>query len=144
MKKRKEALPRSQEIAAPAAGRSAPLPERQVAFRFGLSAESRAAAYLIAKGFRILARRWKSPVGEIDIVARRRHLLIFVEVKARERLDDAAWSVTDRQRARIVAAAEAYLARLADETIRDIRFDAVLVAPGRIPLHIPAAFDASR
>jgi putative endonuclease len=45
---------------------------------------------------------------------------------------------------RIVAAAEAYLARLADETIRDIRFDAVLVAPGRIPLHIPAAFDASR
>ena len=141
MKDRKEALPRSQEIAAPAAGRSAPLPERQVAFRFGLSAESRAAAYLIAK---ILARRWKSPVGEIDIVARRRHLLIFVEVKARERLDDAAWSVTDRQRARIIAAAEAYLARVADETIRDIRFDAVLVAPGRIPLHIPAAFDASR
>ena len=144
MKERKEAPPRAQEITAPAAGRRAPRPERQVAFRFGLSAESRAAAYLIAKGFRILARRWKSPVGEIDIVARRRHLLIFVEVKARERLDDAAWSVTDRQRARIIAAAEAYLARLADETIRDIRFDAVLVAPGRIPLHIPAAFDASR
>jgi len=144
MKERKEPLPRAQEITAPAADRSAPRPERQVAFRFGLSAESRAAAYLIAKGFRILARRWKSPVGEIDIVARRRHLLIFVEVKARERLDDAAWSVTDRQRARIVAAAETYLARVADETIRDIRFDAVLVAPGRIPLHIPAAFDASR
>ena len=118
--------------------------DRVVAFRTGISAESRAAAYLIAKGFRILARRWKSPVGEIDIVARRRHLLIFVEVKARERLDDAAWSVTDRQRARIIAAAEPYLARVADETIRDIRFDAVLVAPGRIPLHIPAAFDASR
>jgi putative endonuclease len=144
MKERKEALPRAQEITPTPAGRSAPRPERQVAFRFGLSAESRAAAYLIAKGFRIVARRWKSPVGEIDIVARRRHLLIFVEVKARERLDDAAWSVTDRQRARIVAAAEAYLARLSDETIRDIRFDAVLVAPGRIPLHIPAAFDASR
>jgi putative endonuclease len=144
MKERKEALPRAEEVAARAAGRNPPRPERQVAFRFGLSAESRAAAYLIAKGFRILARRWKSPVGETDIVARRRHLLIFVEVKARERLDDAAWSVTDRQRARIVAAAEAYLARLADETIRDIRFDAVLVAPGRIPLHIPAAFDASR
>src|SRR5215468_4141454 len=118
--------------------------ESQIAFRTGISAESRAAAFLIAKGFRILARRWRSGVGEIDIVARRRALLIFVEVKARERLDDAAWSVTDRQRARIIAAAEAYLARLADETIRDIRFDAVLVAPGRIPLHIPAAFDASR
>ena len=77
----------------------------------GLSAESRAAALLIAKGFRILARRWRSPVGEIDIVARRRHLLVFVEVKAREPLDDAAWSVTERQRARIVAAAEAWLAR---------------------------------
>ena len=76
-----------------------PRPERQVAFRTGLSAESRAAALLIAKGFRILARRWKSPVGEIDIVARRRGLLVFVEVKARDTLDDAAWSVTDRQRA---------------------------------------------
>ena len=64
--------------------------ERQVAFRFGLSAESRAAAYLIAKGHRIVARRWRSPVGEIDIVARRRGTLVFVEVKARERLDDAA------------------------------------------------------
>src|SRR5215468_1364824 len=120
-----------------------PRPERQVAFRLGLSAESRAAALLIAKGFRILARRFRSPLGEIDIVARRRHLLVFVEVKSREKLDDAAWSVTDRQRARIVAAAEAWLARFPDESIRDIRFDAILVAPGRIPRHIPAAFDAS-
>jgi putative endonuclease len=120
-----------------------PQPERQVAFRLGISAESRAAALLIAKGFRILARRFRSPVGEIDIVARRRHLLIFVEVKARERLDDAAWSVTERQRARIVAAAEAWLADHPDPSIQDIRFDAMLVAPGRMPQHIPAAFDAS-
>jgi putative endonuclease len=119
----------------------APRPERQIAFRTGISAESRAAALLIAMGFRILARRWKSPVGEIDIIARRRSLLIFVEVKARDRLDDAAWSVTDRQRLRIVAAAEAWLARYPDDRIRDMRFDAVLVAPGRIPRHIPAAFD---
>jgi putative endonuclease len=103
----------------------------------------RAAALLIAKGFRILARRFRSPVGEIDIVARRRHLLIFVEVKARERLDDAAWSVTERQRARIIAAAEAWLAGHPDPSIQDIRFDAMLVAPGRMPQHIPAAFDAS-
>jgi len=118
-------------------------PERQVAFRTGISAESRAAAFLIAKGFRILARRFRTPVGEIDIVARRRKLLVFVEVKARENLDDAAWSVTDRQRARIVAAAEAWLAAHSDRSIQDIRFDAMLVAPGRIPRHIPAAFDAS-
>src|SRR5882672_10102489 len=120
-----------------------PQPERQVAFRLGISAESRAAALLIAKGFRILARRFRSPVGEIDIVARRRQLLIFVEGKARERLDDAAWSVTERQRARIVAAAEAWLADHPDPSIQDIRFDAMLVAPGRVPQHIPAAFDAS-
>src|SRR5213083_2213511 len=118
----------------------APRPERQIAFRTGISAESRAAALLIAKGFRILARRWKSPVGEIDIIARRRSLLVFVEVKARDKLDDAAWSVTDRQRLR--TAAEAWLARYADDRIRDIRFDAMLVAPGRIPHHIPSAFDA--
>jgi putative endonuclease len=59
-------------------------PERQAAFRVGISAESRAAAFLIAKGFRILARRWRSPLGEIDIVARRRRLLVFAEVKARK------------------------------------------------------------
>ena len=118
-----------------------PRPERQIAFRTGISAESRAAAFLIAKGFRILARRWRSPVGEIDIIARRRALLIFVEVKARDQLDDAAWSVTDRQRLRIVAAAEAWLARYADDRIRDIRFDAVLIAPRRLPRHIPSAFD---
>src|ERR1700750_1540372 len=99
-----------------------PRPERQVAFRTGLSAESRAAALLIAKGFRILARRWRSPVGEIDIIARRRGLRVFVEVKARETLDEAAWSVTERQRARIIAAAEAWLARNTDPRIQDIRF----------------------
>ena len=77
-------------------------------------------------------------------MARRRHLLIFVEVKARDKLDDAAWSVTERQRARICAAAEAWLARYPDPRIRDIRFDAMLVAPGRSPQDIPAAFDASR
>jgi putative endonuclease len=121
----------------------APSPERQIAFKAGISAESRAAMLLIAKGFRILDRRWRSPVGEIDIIARRRSLLIFVEVKARATIDDAAWSVTDRQRVRIIQAAQAWLARNTDDRIRDIRFDAVLVAPGRIPVHVPAAFDAS-
>ena len=117
---------------------------RRIAFRTGISAESRAAALLVAKGFRILARRWRSPAGEIDIVARRRRLLVFVEVKARVDLDEAAWSVSNHQRARIAAAAEAWLARYPDDRIRDIRFDAMLVAPGRIPRHIPAAFEAVR
>src|SRR4051794_41819218 len=131
----------------------APLPERrnpaqriaarQVAFRFGLSAESRAAAFLVAKGYRIVARRWRSPVGEIDIVARRRKTLIFVEVKARERLDDAAEAVIGRQQRRIIAAAEAWLASHPDDINNDIRFDVMLVAPKSLPRHIMAAFDAS-
>src|SRR5262245_43276783 len=119
-----------------------PRPERVAAFRVGLSAESRAAAYLIAKGFRIVARRFRSPVGEVDIVARRGRLLIFVEVKARNRLDDAAEALLPRQQRRIAAAAAAWIAARPDDAQSYIRFDAVLVAPGRIPRHIPAAFEA--
>lgn len=121
----------------------APRPERQVAFALGLSAESRAAAYLIAKGYRIVARRFRSPVGEIDIVARRRGTLVFVEVKARARLDDAAEAVILRQQRRIVAAAEAWLASHPDDMNSDMRFDVMLVAPKSLPRHIEAAFDAS-
>ncbi len=120
-----------------------PRPERVAAFRVGLSAESRAAALLIAKGYRVVARRFRTPVGEIDIVARRGNVLIFVEVKARARLDDAAEAVTDRGKRRIVAAAEAWLSQHPDDAMRNIRFDAVLVAPRRLPRHIEAAFDAS-
>ena len=122
---------------------AAPRPERQVAFALGLSAESRAAAYLIAKGYRIVARRFRSPVGEIDIVARRRGTLVFVEVKARERIDDAAEAVIARQQRRIIAAAEFWLANNPDDAKGDIRFDVVLVAPKSLPRHIEAAFDAS-
>ena len=119
-----------------------PDPERQAAFTLGLSAESRAAAYLIAKGFRILSRRWKSPLGEIDIVARRRGLLIFVEVKARATLDEAAEAVTQRQQRRVAQAAEVWLAANPKTTFTDARFDAILVAPGKLPRHIPAAFES--
>src|SRR5215212_4116738 len=80
---------------------SNPRPERVAAHLVGLSAESRAAAYLIAKGYRIVARRFRSPVGEVDIVARRRGVLVFVEVKARNTLDDAALSLLPRQQQRI-------------------------------------------
>ena len=127
----------------PRAPKPAPRPERQAAFRVGISAETRAAAWLMAKGFRIVARRWKSPVGEIDLIARRGKLLVFAEVKARATLDDAAESVTERQKQRIAAAAEVWLAANPDDAIRDIRFDAILVAPGRLPRHIPAAFETS-
>lgn len=117
-------------------------PERQSAFKLGLSAESRAAALLLAKGFRIAARRFRCPAGEIDIVARRGPLLIFVEVKARAVLDDAAWSVTERQKRRIASAAAAWLAANPEDASCDMRFDAVLVAPHSLPQHIPGAFEA--
>jgi putative endonuclease len=127
----------------PETARAPPDPERRLAFRLGLSAESRAAVYLIAKGYRILARRFKTPVGEIDIVARRRGVLAFVEVKARERLTDAAESIGRRQQQRIIAAAEFRLAGHPDDAASDMRFDVVLVAPRRLPVHLAAAFDAS-
>src|SRR6267154_6573847 len=80
-------------------------PERVAAFRTGISAESRAAVYLMAKGYRILAKRFRTPYGEIDIVARRRNLVAFVEVKARASLDEAAYAVTPRRLPRHLLAA---------------------------------------
>jgi putative endonuclease len=118
-------------------------PARVEAFRTGLSAESRAAAFLIAKGYRILARRFRTPHGEIDIVARRRHSIAFVEVKARESLDEAAYAVTPRQQARIIAAAQVWLMAHPEHESYDLRFDAMLIAPRRLPRHLVAAFDAS-
>jgi putative endonuclease len=118
-------------------------PERVAAFRTGVSAEARATAWLMAKGYRILAKRFRSPYGEIDIVARRRNLLAFVEVKARASLDDAAYAVTPRQQKRIIDAAQAWLMTHPEHADFDLRFDVMLIAPRRLPRHLLAAFDAS-
>jgi len=118
-------------------------PARVAAFRTGITAEARAAAYLMAKGYRILAKRFRTPYGEIDIVARRRNLLAFVEVKARASLDDAAYAVTPRQQQRIIDAAQAWLMVHPEHADFDLRFDAMLIAPRRLPRHLLAAFDAS-
>lgn len=117
--------------------------QRRTAFRFGLSAESRAAAFLIAKGYRILARRFRTPLGEIDIVARRRDVLVFVEVKARDSFDAGAEAIGRRQQSRIIGAAQLWLADHPEDAMRDMRFDVVLIVPGRLPRHLQAAFDAS-
>ena len=106
-------------------------PERVAAFRTGLSAEARAAAWLMAKGYRILAKRFRTPHGEIDLVARKRDLVAFIEVKARASLDDAAYAVTPRQQARIIAAAQAWLMAHPEHAEFELRFDAVLIAPRR-------------
>jgi putative endonuclease len=118
-------------------------PARVAAFQTGLSAETRAAAFLMAKGYRVLAKRFRTPYGEIDIVARRRNLVAFVEVKARASLDEAAYAVTPRQQQRIIAAAQAWLMAHPEHAEFELRFDAVLIAPRRLPRHLLAAFDAS-
>jgi putative endonuclease len=120
---------------------SPPNARRQAAFKFGLSGEGRAALFLAAKGYRELARRWKTPVGEIDLVMRRGKLIAFVEVKARPTLDEAAFAVLPRQRRRVIAAAEAWLAAHPEHAGYDLRFDVVLVAPGKLPRHLAAAFE---
>jgi putative endonuclease len=120
-----------------------PSPERVAAFRTGLSAETRAAAYLMAKGYRILQKRFRTPYGEIDLVVRKRNLLAFVEVKARASLDEAAYAVTPRQQQRIIAAAQAWLMAHPEHAEFEMRFDAMLIAPRRLPRHLLAAFDAS-
>src|SRR5262245_64940533 len=102
-------MAKREDTAPPDAMAKLAAPERVAAFRTGISAESRAAAYLMAKGYRILAKRYRTPYGEIDIVARRRNLIDFVEVKARENLDDAAFAVTPRQQQRIINAARGWL-----------------------------------
>jgi len=135
---------RAEPLGPPKSGARTPRPERIAAFRLGLSAESRAAMLLIAKGYRIAARRWKTPVGEIDIVARRRRDLVFAEVKARGDLDAAAEAVTEHGRQRIIAAAEFWLASHPGDAKCFIRFDVILVAPGKIPRHVANAFDATR
>jgi putative endonuclease len=131
---------RAKPLAPPTA---APRPERLAAFRLGISAESRAAFFLRAKAYRIVARRYRTPFGEIDIVARRRRALVFVEVKARDTIDEGAIAVTERGKHRIVDAARFWLAQHPGDVNAEIRFDVILVAPGKIPRHIANAFDAS-
>lgn len=114
--------------------------KRRAAYRRGTKGEGRAAALLRLKGYRILERRWRSPVGEVDLIAKRRRTLVFIEVKARASLKDAAESIVEPQRRRIARAAEAYLAYHPDLEFENVRFDAILVAPGRWPRHIEAAW----
>lgn len=91
-----------------------------------------------------MARRFRSRAGEIDIIARRRGVIAFIEVKARASLDEAAYAVTPYQRHRIVAAASAWLAAHPKYANDELRFDAMLIAPGHLPRHLIAAFDATQ
>ena len=117
---------------------------RQWAQRWGRYAESLGACLLQMKGYRILARGYRVPVDEIDLIARRGGMLVFVEIKARADYADAAAAIGLRQRARIERAASLFLAqnpRLAGLTMR---YDAILIAPWRLPRHLRDAWRGTR
>ncbi len=113
---------------------------RRHAYGAGRRAELLAAWWLRLKGYRILARGLRLPVGEIDLVARRGRRLAFVEVKRRRSLEAALAAITPRQRRRIMRAAEAWLAGRPDLAGCERRFDALLLVPGRRPRHLPDAW----
>jgi putative endonuclease len=109
---------------------------RQKAHRRGHAAEWRAVWFLRLIGYSILARRYKTRLGEIDIVARRGNVLAFVEVKARGDAEAAAFALGNRQFGRVSRAASLFIARHPRYAGHSLRFDAVLVS-GLWPRHLP-------
>ena len=112
---------------------------RREAYRHGHVAEAAAMLFLLAKGFRPIARRYKTPLGEIDLIVKRGRLIAFVEVKARASERDALESVGLASEKRIADAADLWLAKhpAADY---DVRYDMVVLLPWRLPRHVPDAF----
>lgn len=102
----------------------------------GRRAERWAGWFFRAKGYRVLARRYRSPVGEIDLIVRRGNALVFVEVKAHKTLVRAIEAITPKQRQRIVKAAEYYIAENDHLNSCEQRVDALCLVPGRLPVHM--------
>jgi putative endonuclease len=113
---------------------------RRRAERRGRWAESLCLWSLRLRGYRILARDYRVAVGEIDIVARRGGTLAAIEVKARGDHASAVEAVTPRQRRRIIRAAAFFLSGRPGLARLTIRFDVMLVLPGRLPLHLRDAW----
>ena len=113
---------------------------RQAAYRHGHVAEAAAALLLMAKGFRLLARRHKTPLGEIDLIAKRGKRIVFVEVKARPTFDEALNSVGPASERRMIDAADLWLAKHPEAAGLDLRYDMILLAPWRLPRHVADAF----
>ena len=107
--------------------------ERQ---RRGRRSEWIAALLLMAKGYRLLARRHKTPLGEIDLIACRGRRLAFVEVKARRSIDDCQAAITPRAAERIRRAAVLWLARQPRYHEYEQGFDVVFIVPRSLPRHI--------
>ena len=113
--------------------------KRQRAESEGRKGEARAAAWLRLKGWSIIGERVKTPVGEIDLVARRGGLVAFIEVKWRSRMQDLDTAIDHHRLRRVAAAAEAVAHRYATNG-EDLRIDVILLAPGAFPRHITNAW----
>ncbi|MCD2324625.1 YraN family protein [Sphingomonas sp. IC-56] len=113
--------------------------DRKAAENRGREGERRAAWWLWLKGWRILDRRVRTPVGEVDLIVRKGNLIAFVEVKTRANAADLDFAIDERRLARVAAAAEYLMPRyaLAGE---DIRVDVILIAPRTVPRHIENAW----
>jgi putative endonuclease len=114
--------------------------DRHAAYRHGHVAEAAAMLLLLAKGFRPIARRYRTPLGEIDLIVKRGRTIAFVEVKARASQTDALESVGRQSERRIIDAADLWLARHPGAAGLDLRYDMVVVTPWRLPMHLADAF----
>lgn len=113
---------------------------RRKAYLRGHRSEWLAAVALKAKGFRILERRYRTRLGEIDLIARRGDLVLIVEVKARRSLVEAMEAIARQSERRIEAAADIWLSRQPDYGRLSVRFDMVAVLPWRWPVHVESVF----
>ena len=117
-----------------------PAKTKRQAWLRGRFAETLSAWVLRLKGFRILARGFRVPVGEIDIIARRGNILAFIEVKARKSLDDALHALGPQQRRRIERTALAFLAQNHQLSTCDARYDLIVQSPRSWPRHLTGAW----
>lgn len=102
--------------------------KRQSSYRFGLLAEAAVILYLRVCGYKILNKRYKTKVGEIDIIARKKKQIIFIEVKARRKEQDIYEVLSSKQQHRITRAASLFLARNKRFAGYKIRFDLITVS----------------
>ena len=114
---------------------------RRATFTRGHLAEAVALLLLLAKGYRLLARRFSAAGGEVDLIVRRGDTIAFVEVKARGLMDNALSAIGATKRRRFSRAARAWLARHPEAVGKIWRADAVFVAPWSMPRHVEAAFE---
>lgn len=108
---------------------------RQFAERRGRKGETIAAWWLRLHGWRIIAVRARTPVGEVDLIARRGGILAFIEVKTRATPAELDLAIDRRRLTRVAAAAE-YLAPRHARPRDDIRIDVILLCPKRLPRHL--------